>query len=110
VLLAAGITWIVLGVIYWLIECKGWNKKWTHPWLVFGKNAIALYVFSELLASTVDAWHTTNGLTLKEWILYQINSHMSDAKLATLMYSLTFMMVCFLLAWYMEKKKSFVKV
>ena len=49
VLFAAGWSLLGLSICYWLIEIKEWKRGWTFPWIVFGSNAIAVYVFSELL-------------------------------------------------------------
>ena len=39
----------LLTFAFWAVEQKGWRKGWTWVWLVFGSNAIAAYMFSELL-------------------------------------------------------------
>ncbi len=49
VLVAAGWSLAVLTLVYWAVELRGWRKGWTWPWLVFGSNAIVIYMFSELL-------------------------------------------------------------
>ena len=54
VLFAAGCTLLLLAVCFYAVEIKQWTRGWTYPWLVFGSNAITAYVFSELLAATLD--------------------------------------------------------
>src|SRR6266568_3827390 len=49
VLVAAGYSLALLTLAFWAVEQKGWRKGWTWPWLVFGSNAIAAYMFSELM-------------------------------------------------------------
>lgn len=110
VLLAAGITLVCLAVLFWLIDCAGWKKGWTLPWLAFGTNAITLYVFSELLASTLDSWHISSGITLKQTVFSHIAYWIPNLSLASLFYSLLFVTVCALLAWWMYRKKIFVKI
>ena len=50
VLVAGGYSLALLTFAFCAIEQKGWRKGWTWPWLVFGSNAIAAYMFSELTA------------------------------------------------------------
>ena len=110
VLLAAGIACVLLAALYWLVDCKGWKGKWTVPWLAFGMNAITLYIFSELLAAGIDRWHTASGISLQEIAFYKIADRIPDLSLASLMYSVAFLAVCGMLAWWMYGKKIFVKI
>ena len=110
VLLAAGITLVCLAVLFWLIDCAGWKNGWTLPWLAFGTNAITLYIFSELLASTLDSWHTSSGITLKQSIFSRIAHWVPDLSLASLLYSIAFVIVCAVPAWWMYGRKIFVKI
>ncbi len=53
VVFTAGLALILFAVSYWIIDMKG-RKTWSKVFLIFGTNSIAAYVFSELLASTLD--------------------------------------------------------
>jgi predicted acyltransferase len=110
VLLAAGITLVLLAVLYWLIDCTGWKKGWTVPWLALGTNAITLYVFSELLASALDSWHTSGDITLKQAAFSHIVSWVPNLSLASLVYSVLFVIVCAILALWMYRQKLFIKI
>lgn len=110
VLLAGGITWILLAILYWLVDGKGWKNKWTIPWLAFGTNAITLYIFSELLASGLTAWHTSSGMSLMESAFSKIAFWVPNLSLASLIYSVVFLLVCALLAWWMYRSKIFLKI
>jgi len=54
VLVAAGWSLAVLALAFWAADVHGWRKRWTWPWLVLGSNAIAAYMFSELVPSALD--------------------------------------------------------
>ena len=110
VLLAAGITLVCLAVLFWLIDCKGWKKGWTLPCLALGTNAITLYIFSELLASTLDSLPTSSGSTLKESVFSHIASWIPNLSLASLFYSVAFVIVCAIPAWWMYRQKIFLKI
>src|SRR5215472_7929591 len=57
VLVAGGYSLALLTFAYFTIEQLGWRKGWTYPWLVFGSNAIAAYMFSELVPETLYNMH-----------------------------------------------------
>jgi len=61
VLVAAGYSLALFTLVFWAIEQKGWRRGWTWVWMVFGANAIAAYMFSELLPSTLYNVHWNAG-------------------------------------------------
>ena len=98
---------------------QGWGKEadgardavW--PWLVFGSNAIAAYMVSELLAGPHGLVpFTSDGQT--DECTYMERACMSSAHprpgWASFAYSFTFMAVCFLPVWILYRKKIFLKV
>ncbi|HVJ06760.1 MAG TPA: heparan-alpha-glucosaminide N-acetyltransferase domain-containing protein [Acidisarcina sp.] len=112
VLLAAGWSLVFLALCYWAIEIKGWKKGWTYPALVFGSNAIVAYVFSELLAPLVwMRFRTSGGVTsvgkLANAALATLHTSRS---FAALLYSLLYVLVCFVPVYILYRKKIFIKV
>ena len=47
VLFAGGISLLLFGLFYWLIDYKGY-KKWAFPFIVIGMNAITIYIVQAL--------------------------------------------------------------
>ncbi|HVW77145.1 MAG TPA: heparan-alpha-glucosaminide N-acetyltransferase domain-containing protein [Alloacidobacterium sp.] len=109
VFFAAGCSLLGLSICYWLIEIKKWKRGWTFPWLVFGSNAIALYVFSELLPSLFGHVHVGTR-TLGQFIYAHVFAHIPDPALASLGWSLAFVAVCFIPGLILYKKKIFIKI
>src|SRR5262249_26829404 len=48
VVFTAGLALLCLALCYWLVDMERWRGIWTKPFLVFGMNSIAAYVFAEL--------------------------------------------------------------
>lgn len=113
VLLAAGWTLLGLSFCYWAIEIKKWTRNWTYFWLVFGMNAITAYVFSELLAATLSSIHVHVGtakLNLSQIFFYKVLAGLPSVSFASLIYSLCFVLVCFIPMAVLYHKKIFLKV
>ncbi len=113
VLYTAGWTLLILGIGYTVIEIKNWKKGWTYPWLVFGSNAIVAYVFSELLASTLFSIHLRydgNVASLQEVIYQKYFYSLGNPSLGSLLYSLTYVLVCMVPVAILYRKKIFVKI
>jgi len=113
VLVAAGYSLALMAVVYWAVELRGWRKGWTYPWLVFGSNAIAAYMFSELLPGVLDLIKFSSGgriVTLKGFLFDHIFAHIPDRGWAAFAWSVSFTAVCLLPVWFLYRKKIFVKV
>jgi predicted acyltransferase len=117
VLVAAGWSLTVLTLAYWFVEKWGWGKqkaRWAvYPWLVFGSNAIAVYVFSELLPAVVYIPFLHSGgkpTTVAEWLFRPVYAGVSDAGLAAMIFSVCYCAFCFIPVLILYRKKIFIKV
>jgi predicted acyltransferase len=113
VLFAAGCTLLLLAICFYAVEIKRWTRGWTYPWLVFGSNAIAAYMVSELLAGGISTILLHDGdktRNLQEWIYYHWFFPLINPSFGSLMYAITFVLVCFLPVLLLYRKKIFIKV
>ena len=113
VLVAAGYSLLLLTVVFWMVEVRGWRRGWTWPWLVFGSNAIVAYMFSELLpgvigsiAIPVDGKHES----LQVFLAAPIYALIANPGWAAFAYAVTYTAVCFVPVWMLYRKRIFVKV
>ncbi|HTU49131.1 MAG TPA: heparan-alpha-glucosaminide N-acetyltransferase domain-containing protein [Acidobacteriaceae bacterium] len=113
VLFAAGIALVALSICYWAVDIKNWKTGWTYIWLVFGMNAITVYVFSELLAATLYAIKVHSGTTIISLSAYLFDhcfSGIPSHHLASLAYSITIVAICFIPVAILYRQKIFLKV
>jgi predicted acyltransferase len=110
VLFAAGMSLLGLAICYWAVEIRGWKKGWTYYWLVFGSNAITAYVLSELLSSGLSAIKLGPNESLEGFIYQGVFQRVHPPGIGALLYSLTFVMVCWLVVWPLYVKRIFIKV
>jgi predicted acyltransferase len=113
VLLAAGWTLLSLALCSWLIEIRQWKHGWTKPWSVFGSNAIVAYVLSELMTSTLYSLHAQYGglsVALPNLIFEKCFSWIVNPSFGSLLYSLTFVLVCYLPVAVLYRKRIFIKI
>src|SRR6186997_3385688 len=71
VIVTTGLAFLVFGSSYWLIDIKGY-KRWALPFVVFGANALSLFVFSGIFArmiSSVRVAYTDEGkgISAQKW-------------------------------------------
>jgi predicted acyltransferase len=118
VLVAAGWSLALLTLMFWIAEERGWcrqgvSKALARPWLIFGSNAIAAYMVSELLGSTLDLIPLTVGgqpTTLLHLLEVHLAVLIPDPGWAAFAYSVTYTAICFVPVWVLYRKKIFLKV
>ncbi len=107
VLLTSGICMSALAILAYLIELKK-SQSWTHFFVVFGKNPLFIYAFSWVLA--VLFWMVQlGGKSIQSWIYDSYNLMMSEA-LASLFYAITFTMINWIIGFYLDQKKVYIRV
>jgi predicted acyltransferase len=114
VLVAGGYSLLLLTLAFWAVEVKGWRKGWTYVWLVFGSNAIAAYMFSELAPGILYniPIHSASGGggNLMSFGVSHSFAHIPYAGWAAFAYSVSFTAFCFIPVWILYRKKIFLKV
>jgi predicted acyltransferase len=113
VLFAAGCTLLLLAICFYAVEIKEWTRGWTFPWLVFGSNAITVYVFSELLAaalSTIGVHDGARTIVLQQYIYQHWFFPVVNPSFGSLLYAIAFVLVCFLPVVWLYRKKIFIKI
>ncbi|GJM36187.1 MAG: hypothetical protein DHS20C18_51880 [Saprospiraceae bacterium] len=113
VLYTGGIALLVFGIIYWLEDILGYLPM-TKPAVVFGTNALFIYLFSEMINHIVYtiAWVDASGhhLSLQSWLYQTFYHSWLPAYRASLLYSLTYVFFFWVCAWILYRKKIFIKV
>ena len=113
VLYTAGLALLTLGVCYWLVDVKRMSW-WTKPFVVFGVNALALYVFSGILSNLLGSF-TVGGadgkpVVLQEWIYINLFLIWADPINASLAYGLSYVAFWLLMMWMLYRQRIFIKV
>jgi predicted acyltransferase len=113
VLVAAGYSLVLMTLVFWAVEHKGWKTGWTWMWLVFGSNAIAAYMFSELLPGVLHNIHFMAGGKRTDVIAFAFDhvfARIPDPGWAAFAYSVSFTAVCFVPVWMLYRRRIFLKV
>jgi predicted acyltransferase len=113
VLVAGGYSLALMTLAFWVVEQKGWRTGWTWIWVVFGSNAIAAYMFSELLPGVLQNVHFMSGgkrTDVIAFVLDHVFTHIPDPGWAAFAYSVSFTAVCFVPVWIMYRRRIFLKV
>lgn len=97
---------MILACIIYIIDFSG-KTKGVHFFEVFGKNPLAIYLLSELMA-TIFYMININGTNLHDW-LYQNIFSLGGAYWGSLFYAVWYMLICWGVGWWMNKKGIYIK-
>jgi predicted acyltransferase len=118
VLFAGGWSLLLLALSIWVVDIvrapdgspnRTQRSRVFTPFLVFGTNAIVAYVFSELLAGAIDNIHVGTE-NLQRWLYHAILAGVPDPALASLLYSLGFVAVCWVPVYLLYRKRIYIKI
>jgi predicted acyltransferase len=113
VFFTAGLALACLALCYWLVDVKQHRGAWTKPILVFGKNAIAAYFFSEALAAvlyTVRVGTTPHATTLQDYLYTHLFAPWATPPNSSLFYSLAYVLLCWLVMAVLYRRGLFLKI
>ena len=113
VVYTAGLALCFLGFCYWLIDIKGY-QRWAKPFIIFGVNALALFVLSGLMAKILGLIRVGGAddktISLQKWIFDSIFLPVASPINASLMYAISFILFWLFLMWLLFRKQIYIKV
>ena len=99
----AGLDFAVLAIFIWLVDEQR-ARKWATPFLITGMNAIAVYLASEFVAEFLDA----SGLHVS--IYKRFFAPLASPMNASLLWALAFTLLMYLFAWFLYKRRWFLRI
>jgi len=114
VLYTAGLAMVLLSLLVWLVDIKGY-KKWTSFFVVFGMNPLFIFAFSILWVKILAHLFTVtnaqgeliNGYNgLYQLVFVPMAGHMNGS----LLFALAHIVLFWLIGWLLYRNKIFIKV
>ncbi|WP_276362430.1 heparan-alpha-glucosaminide N-acetyltransferase domain-containing protein [Daejeonella sp. H1SJ63] len=111
ILLTSGLSLAMIAALLFVIEIKMWNKwNWTYFFTVFGKNPLFIYLLAELSSRVFNLVQVGEDLSLKAAISKGFFQSIAPGPVGSLLFALSFMLMCWLVGLWMDKKRIYVKV
>ncbi len=108
VLATSGLASMTLAASLFLVDHLGY-KKYARPWVIFGSNAISVYVLAGLLGYFFGGIQF-GGASLKGHFMDFFTTMGTAPKFASLLYALLYIGVLFIPAVILYRKKIFIKL
>ena len=111
-LFTGGQAMCIFGLCYWFIDVKE-RQKYTDWGVAFGLNAITVFFLSGIIGrlfSMITFSYGGDSFSLKSWIYEVVLRSIASPINASLLYAVIWIILFYLLAAWMKKKKIIIKV
>ena len=109
----AGFALVVLGFCYYFVDVKGY-KKWAYPFIVYGMNAITVFVLSGIIGRLSIYFKVSlpdgSKTTVKNYIYENLFASWLGQMNGSLGYAIAHVLLMYFLMWILYKKKIFIKI
>ncbi len=111
VLYTGGLAYILFALIFFLVEIIHF-KKWGNIFKYLGMNAITIFTLSVFI--TISFYRLKipgTGKTIHGWLYHSIYAnYLGNNEMASFLYALSVVLFYSLVAWWLYKKKIFIKI
>ncbi len=110
---------VVFAAFYWLMDAssnlalKGHAQFWFKPLTIMGMNALFLFALSGLVAKALNfikLGAIGQQINLKSWLYAHLKGLPFSPVNTSLLFAICFLLIFYVIAWAMWKRKWFVKV
>lgn len=111
VLLTSGIDLLLIAALIYIVEIKEINNTWwTKFFMVFGKNPLFIYILSELIVTIMYMVMVKPGESSHIWINKHFFQVIAPGSLGSFLFALVYMLMCWMVGWWLNKKRIYIKV
>jgi len=111
VLVTTGIDLLIIGILLYVTEIpKGTPGKWTDFFVVFGKNPLFIYITSVLIRIIMNKVRVDMHTTCYEWLNLTLFQHIAPGAVGSLLFALCFVVFCWVIVWFMDKRKIYIRL
>lgn len=109
VFVTTGLDLVIISFLLYALEIRAWNKgNWANFFTVVGKNPLPIYVLSEILLIML-AWISVGGKVLPAMWTSAFQA-IAPGKIGSLLFAISFMLVCWVAGYILDKKKIYIRV
>jgi predicted acyltransferase len=111
ILLTGGLSLASIAALLFIVEIKHWNKwNWTYFFNVFGKNPLFIYLLAEFSSRILNLVEVGEDMSLKAAIGKGFFQSIVPGPSGSLLFAISFMLMCWLIGLWMDKKHIYIKV
>jgi predicted acyltransferase len=110
VVFSSGAALLLLGAFFWAMEVRGY-RAWAQPFVVYGMNAIAVFVASGMVAKQMGLTRVGSGeVTLKSWIYEELFASWAGPLNGSLAFAISYVLIWLAIIWILYWRRIFIKI
>ncbi|MDP4283150.1 MAG: DUF5009 domain-containing protein [Bacteroidota bacterium] len=111
VLVTSGLDLLIISALIYILEIKKWNRfHWSHFFEIFGRNPLFIYLLSELLVVVLFMIRIKPRQNLFDFINSAFFQAIAPGALGALLFSICYMLLCWSVGWWLNKRKIYVRI
>jgi predicted acyltransferase len=111
VLVTTGLDLVILSFLIYALEINNWNKwNWTRFFTILGKNPLPIYVLSEIMIIFFWMIKVKSGISLFDWINTSFYQVIAPGAIGSLLFAISYMLICWCVGWALDKNKIYIRV
>ncbi len=111
VLITTGLDLVIISALVYILEMKNWNQfKWSHFFIIFGRNPLFIYILSELLVVILFMVRLSPHENLYGYINRNFFQVIAPGPFGSFMFAICYMLLCWSIGWWLNKRRIYVKV
>ncbi len=112
VVFTAGTALLLLSVLYWLIDVRGRRGLWERWMVVYGMNAITVFVASGMVAKTLGLIRVggADGTSLYDWMFKTLFRPWAGDYNGSLAFALSYVVFWLGIMWILHARKIYIKI
>ena len=110
VLFTAGAGLILLAFFFWIVDVRG-LQAWAKPFIVYGMNAIAVFVASGLVAKQMGLFRVgPTEVPLKSWIYNELFASWAGPLNGSFLFAISYVLIWLAIMWVLFQRRIFIKI
>src|SRR5690606_16853034 len=118
VIYSSGMAIVVLALLMYFIEIRGWRGAWSRFFDVFGKNPLFIFVLSGIWVRVYGLIRIADGMIegntvykgLGGWMYEHFFAALFVNMNGSLLYSVFHILIFWAIAWWLDRRKIYIKV
>lgn len=110
VVFTAGTALLTLGVMYWLIDVRRMRGAWQEWMVVYGRNAILVFVASGMVAKALARTRVDEGTSLYGWIYENAFRSWAGDYPGSLAFAVSYVLLWLGIMWLPHRRDIYVKI
>lgn len=109
VLCTVALDLLLLALLVAWVELYG-QRRGSGFFTVFGRNPLAIYLFSVLAVITLQQIKVANGVGVYDWIGVTVFQALAPGAMGSLLCALSYTLVCWCLGWWLDRNRIYLKL